>query len=74
MHKKKYCATSYGNDEQMLQNHGFDSWPNQDELARYIMDTNDRIDAICEAFGYRTVQDIRGRWHVESLKDVIIYD
>ena len=53
-------------DEQLLAAHGFDHWPTDEELARYLMDTNDRMDALCKALSLRTVQDVRGRWTVRQ--------
>ena len=50
--------------EQELRRHGFDSWPSEEDLLRYLMDTNDRVDAVCAALGMVTAKDVRGRWLV----------
>lgn len=50
--------------EQDLRRHGFDSWPSKEDLLRYLLDTNDRIDAVCAALNVVTAKDVRGRWRV----------
>lgn len=45
--------------------HGFDRWPDEEDLAKYLFETNDRIDALCSALGVVVYQDVRGRWLVE---------
>lgn len=52
------------NDKQLLKRHGFDHWPSEDELAEYLFETNDRMDAVCAALRLETCIDVRGRWHV----------
>lgn len=50
--------------ERLLRGHGFDHWPTDDELVRYLFATNDRLDAVCNAMNAELVQDIRGSWQV----------
>lgn len=50
--------------ERLLREHGFDHWPTEDELVRYLFATNDRLDAVCNAMNAELVQDIRGNWQV----------
>lgn len=50
--------------ERLLREHGFDHWPTDDELVRYLFATNDRLDAVCNAMNAELVQDIRGNWQV----------
>lgn len=50
--------------ERLLREHGFDHWPTEDELVRYLFATNDRLDAVCNAMNAELVQDIRGSWQV----------
>lgn len=54
-------------DERMLRAHGFDQWATNEELAEYLFDTNDRIDALCNALGLATCKDVRNRWFVERM-------
>lgn len=56
--------------EQELRRHGFDSWPSEEDLLRYLLDTNDRIDAVCTALNMVTAKDVRGRWHVYASRPV----
>lgn len=53
-----------GRESEMLREHGFDGWPDVEGAVRYAMETNDRLDAVCEAFGLETSKDCRGRWYV----------
>lgn len=52
------------NDERMLHNHGFDGWPNDEELARYACDLEDGLQALANAFDVELAKDIMGRWQV----------
>lgn len=52
--------------EKLLKSHSFDSWPTEEEVALYLFETNDRIDAICSFVGLETSKDIRGHWVVRS--------
>lgn len=49
---------------QELLRHGFDGWPTDEEALRYLLDTNDRLDAVCAALGVVAEKDFRGRWRV----------
>lgn len=63
--------TSIMKDEKLLREHGFDAWPNEEELSRYLMDTNDRMTALEQALGLTTTQDIRGRWQVQRSREAV---
>lgn len=41
--------------ERLLREHGFDHWPTEDELVRYLFATNDRLDAVCNAMNAELV-------------------
>lgn len=60
------------NDERLLHDHGFDHWPTDEELARYLMDTNDRISAVERALGISSVKDVRGRWSVIESGEAVV--
>lgn len=49
---------------QELLRHGFDGWPTEEEAVRYLLDTSDRIDAVCAELGIVTEKDVRGHWRV----------
>lgn len=64
------CYGAYSSEalrtERLLKSHGFDRWPTEEEIALYLFEANDRIDAICSFAGLQTSKDIRGRWIVQS--------
>lgn len=64
------CYGAYFSDvlrtERLLKSHGFDRWPTEEEIALYLFETNDRIDAICSFVGLETSRDVRDRWIVRS--------
>lgn len=47
-----------------LKAHGFDSEPTEEELVDYAFGLDDKLSVLCESFGVRLVQDVRGRWTV----------
>ena len=61
-------AYFYGHqiDVQMLKEHGFERWPDNEELARYVFDV---MDAICDSLGLELKRDYRHIWRaVPKLK------
>lgn len=56
-------------EERVLRDHGFESWPTEAETVYYLMDISDRIDAVCKSIGVETRKDVRGRWQVVSLPE-----
>lgn len=44
--------------------HGFDSEPTDEELVDYAFGSDDKLAVLCESFGVKLVQDVRGRWTV----------
>lgn len=52
-----FCG--YQVDVQMLKEHGFDHWPDSEELARYVFDV---MDAICNSLGLELKRDHRRVW------------
>ncbi len=55
-----------GQEEQrrLLARHGFDHWPTDGELIGYLIDLDDKLDALCDALGFSVIRDCRGRWCV----------
>lgn len=51
-------------ESQMLENHGFDSWPDSLELTRKVCDLEDGLRALARSLGREITQDFRGRWIV----------
>lgn len=54
--------------QQVLERHGFDHYPSEEELLEYALSLEDRIDKLCEYPNVHLEQDVRGRWHVEEGK------
>lgn len=49
-------------DERMLRGHGFDAWPDIDELTRYACDLEDALQVLAGQLGCRLERDVRGNW------------
>ena len=49
-------------DERMLRGHGFDAWPDVDELTRYACGLEDAVQVLAGQLGCRLERDVRGRW------------
>ena len=60
------CAyfASLVRDEGMLRSHGFDSWPDARDLARFACDLEDGLQALAGTLGVRLAKDIRGKWAI----------
>lgn len=52
------------NRQHKLRAHGFDSEPTDEELVDYAFGLDDKLAVLCESFGVKLVQDVRGRWTV----------
>ena len=50
--------------KRLLARHGFDHWPNEEELLGYLFGLEDKLDAFCQAVGFTMARDYRGRWYV----------
>lgn len=51
-------------ESQMLENYGFDSWPDDTELTRKVCDLEDGLRALARSLGREITKDYRGRWIV----------
>lgn len=51
-------------DERMLKSHGFNAWPDVDDLTRYACDLENGLQVLAGAFGVRLARDVRGNWVV----------
>ena len=49
--------------QRRLQLHGFDHYPSEEELFDYVIDLNDKVNALYWALGMKSVRDSRGTWH-----------
>lgn len=52
------------NRQRELKPHGFDAEPTDEELVDYAFGLDDKLAVLCESFGVKLVQDVRGRWTV----------
>lgn len=53
-------------ENQMLEEHGFESWPDNDELTRKVCDLEDGLHALARSLGCEITKDYRDRWIVFS--------
>lgn len=51
-------------ESQMLEGHGFESWPGNVELTRKVCDLEDGLHALARSLGREIAKDYRGRWIV----------
>lgn len=51
-------------EKKFLQKHGLDSWPLEQELAKYVLDLEDKIDVLCRHLKVVIEKDYRGSWVV----------
>lgn len=45
----------------VLTAHGFNHFPNEEELLAYLFDTNDRLELLATALGFSIEKDVLGR-------------
>lgn len=51
-------------ESQMLEEHGFETWPDNVELTRKVCDLEDGLHALARSLGREIAKDYRGRWIV----------
>lgn len=51
-------------ESQMLEEHGFESWPDNVELTHKVCDLEDGLHALARSLGREIAKDYRGRWIV----------
>ena len=51
-------------ENQMLEEHGFESWPDNVELTYKVCDLEDGLRALARSLGREIAKDYRGRWIV----------
>ncbi len=56
--------------QRLLSAHGFDHWPTDDELARYVFEVKDMLTLLASANGVRFDRDARGRLRMTNVKGV----
>lgn len=64
MSDSSYYA-SIMSDERLLREHGLNSWPTEEELARRVLGIEDAVTALALALDLAPRKDLRGRWLFE---------
>lgn len=50
--------------QRLLKAHGFERWPTEEELLRYLFKVEDKVDILADMLGYRIAPDVRGRLRI----------
>lgn len=58
-------------DQRLLEKHGFDHWPGDEELVRYLFDVEEKIDLLAQVMGLEMERDVRGRLHAYRRQEVV---
>ena len=62
MSGKRYFANLY-QDQKLLDDHGLVGWPDGEELARYVLKLEEKVDMLAALSGVSLERDVRGRLH-----------
>lgn len=62
--------TSIHEDQRLLKAHGFDRWPDNEELARQLFRIEEKIDLLSRINGIQFERDVRGRLRAHRSKEV----
>ncbi len=70
MNSPEQFFTSMLDDQRLLKAHGFDQWPGDEELVRYLFAVEEKIDLMASINGIEFERDARGRLHVYRKEEV----
>ncbi len=70
MNNPEQFFTSMLDDQRLLKAHGFDHWPGDEELARYLFAVEEKIDRLANINGIQLERDARGRLHAYRRQEV----
>ena len=70
MNNPERYFTSMLDDQRLLKAHGFDDWPDDEELVRYLFAVEEKIDLLASINGIQLERDVRGRLHAYRRKEV----
>ena len=70
MNNPEQFFTSMLDDQRLLKAHGFDHWPGDEELVRYLFAVEEKIDLMASINGIQLERDARGRLHVYRKEEV----
>lgn len=70
MNNPERYFTSMLDDQRLLNAHGFDDWPDDEELVRYLFAVEEKIDLLASINGIQLERDVRGRLHAYRRKEV----
>lgn len=54
--------------QRLLEEHGFDRYPTEDELLDYVLEMSDRLNALYEALGLIAVEGRGGSWRTRPAR------
>lgn len=69
MSDNRYFYNKY-KEQQALRSHGFDAWPDAEELARYVFALEDKVDVLASIAGVDLERDVRGRLRADRREGV----
>lgn len=70
MNDAERTISSAYQDQRLLKAHGFDHWPGDEELVRYLFSLEEKIDFLAHANGIQFERDVRGRLHAYRKREV----
>lgn len=63
-------AGSVYDDQRLLKAHGFDHWPCDEELVRYLFAAEEKVDLLARVNGIQFERDARGRLHAYRRREL----
>lgn len=66
---ERTASTAY-QDQRLLKAHGFDRWPGDEELVRYLFFVEEKIDFLAHVNGIHFERDVRGRLQAYRREEV----
>ena len=70
MNSHEQLFPSMHEDQRLLKAHGFDHWPGDEELVRYLFAIEEKVDLLARVNGIQLERDARGRLHAYRRREV----
>ena len=67
--QERFFPSAY-EDQRLLKAHGFDHWPGDEELVRYLFAVEEKVDLLARANGIQLERDARGRLHAYRRREL----
>ncbi len=67
--QEQFFPSAY-EDQRLLKAHGFDHWPGDEELVRYLFAIEEKVDLLARVNGVQLERDARGRLHAYCKREV----